>query len=81
MPTLHKALKNVRHIAPTFYDVRYILGQLRKMQNIEGDFTEKNLPKINPFKIREMQKQVLTLINATEPYPNLYPGKDAPVIK
>lgn len=72
--------KKPLEIAPTFYDVRYILGQVRKMQNLEGDFTEKDLPKINPFKLKEMQEQVLTLLNGVEPYPSLYPGKEKPVI-
>lgn len=73
--------KQPLEIAPTFYDVRYILGQMRKMQNVEGDFTEKNLPKVNPFKLKEMQEQALALVNGVEPYPSLYPGKKAPVIK
>jgi len=70
--------KKSLEVAPTFYDLRYIIGQLKKVQNIEGDLTAKDLPKINPLKIREMEKEVLKLLNEIEPYPSLYPGKDAP---
>ena len=71
--------KKALEVAPTFYDLRYILGQLKKVQNIEGDVTAKDLPAINPFKLKEMQQTALTLINSVEPYPSLYPGKEPPV--
>ena len=65
-------------VAPTFYDLRYIVGQLKKVQNIEGDITAKDLPKINPLKLKETERELLTLINEVEPYPSLYPGKEPP---
>ena len=65
-------------VAPTFYDLRYIMGQLKKVQNIEGDITSKDLHKINPLKIKEKERNVLKIINEIEPYPSLYPGKDYP---
>ena len=68
-------------VAPTFYDIRYVMGQLKKVQNITGEITEKDLPRINPFKLKEMQAEALTLINSVEPYPSLYPGKEPPVKK
>ncbi|MGN0812478.1 MAG: oleate hydratase [Candidatus Coproplasma sp.] len=70
--------KKPLEVAPTFYDVRYIIGQLKKMQNIEGDITAKDLPKINPLKMKETEKKVLSLINGIEKYPTLYPGKYPP---
>ncbi|MGN0824466.1 MAG: oleate hydratase [Candidatus Coproplasma sp.] len=73
--------KKPLEVAPTFYDVRYIIGQLKKIKNIEGDVTAKDLPKINPLKIKETEKQVLSLINGIEKYPSLYPGKNPPKYK
>ena len=70
--------KKSLEIAPTFYDVRYIVAQLKKVQNIKGNITEKDLPSINPFKIKEMQDTLLKLINSVEEYPSLFPGKEMP---
>ncbi|MGN0168281.1 MAG: oleate hydratase, partial [Acetatifactor sp.] len=71
--------KKPLEVAPTFYDLRYIIAQLKKVQNIDGPITAKDLPKVNPMKIREMEKTVLTLINNIEEYPTLYPGKNPPM--
>lgn len=65
-------------VAPTFYDLRYIIGQLKKVQNIEGEITSKDLPRINPLKIKETEKEILRLINQIEAYPSLFPGKEMP---
>ncbi|MGN0768964.1 MAG: oleate hydratase, partial [Christensenellales bacterium] len=73
--------KKPLEVAPTFYDLRYIIGQLKKMQNIQGNITAKDLPKINPLKIKETEMQVLSLINGIEKYPTLYPGKNPPKYK
>lgn len=70
--------KKTLEIAPTFYDVRYILAQLKKVQNIQGEITEKDLPVINPFKIKETQRTVLKLVNSVDAYPSLFPGKESP---
>ncbi|MDD4292089.1 MAG: oleate hydratase [Clostridia bacterium] len=70
--------KKSLEVAPTFYDLRYIIGQLKKVQNIKGNLTSKDLQKINPLKSKETEKQLLTLINHLEPYPSLYPGKIPP---
>lgn len=71
--------KKPLEVAPTFYDLRYIIGQLKKIQNIDGEITAKDLPKINPLKIRETEKTLLKLVNGIEKYPSLYPGKEPPV--
>lgn len=73
--------KKSLEVAPTFYDVRYIIAQLKKVQNIEGDITSKDLPKINPLKMKETEKTALSLINSIEKYPTLYPGKNPPPYK
>lgn len=70
--------KKVLEVAPTFYDLRYIIGQLKKVRNIDGEITADDLPKINPFKMKEMEHEALSLLNEIEPYPSLYPGKEAP---
>lgn len=63
-------------VAPTFYDLRYIKGQLLKIMNKKGDITTKDLPKINPLKMKQTEKEIVTLINNIEPYPTLFPGKE-----
>lgn len=70
--------KKALEVAPTFYDMRYVKGQIMKMNNIEGEITSKHLPKINPLKIKQMEKQMLELVNNIEPYPTLFPGKVPP---
>lgn len=73
--------KKSLEVAPTIYDVRYIIAQLKKVKNIEGDITSKDLPKVNPLKLKETEKTVLSLINGIEKYPSLYPGKNPPPYK
>ncbi|MGN1418079.1 MAG: hypothetical protein ACI4W6_01990, partial [Acutalibacteraceae bacterium] len=73
---LSEVEKKSLEVAPTFYDLHYIIGQLKKIQNIDGDITSKNLPKINPLKLKEVEKQLLNLINGIEKYPSLFPGKE-----
>ena len=73
--------KKTLEIAPTFYDIRYIVAQIKKLQNIDGDITTKDLPKINPLKLKETEKKLLSLINGIEKYPSLYPGKNPPSYK
>lgn len=68
-------------IAPTFYDLRYIKGQLMKIMNKEDELSTKDLPKINPLKIKEMENKILHLVNSIEKYPSLYPGKNNPTDK
>ncbi|MGN0519114.1 MAG: oleate hydratase [Candidatus Fimenecus sp.] len=70
--------KKSLEVAPTFYDLRYIIGQLKKIQNIDGDLTAKDLPKVNPLKLKETEKQLLKLVNGMEKYPSLFPGKEMP---
>lgn len=68
--------KKTIEIAPTFYDIRYIVAQIKKFNNIKGEFSEKDLPKLNPIKIKQLEKEFVSLINRIEKYPTLYPGKN-----
>lgn len=61
-------------VSPTFYGMRFVLAMVRKFQNIDK-FTEKDLPKINPFKIKKM---ALIFLNQFEDKPSIYPGKEPP---
>ncbi len=49
-----------------------------KIQNKEGELTAKDLPKVNPLKMKDMGTQILSLVNNIEPYPTLFPGKENP---
>lgn len=70
--------KKPLEVAPTFYDLRYIIGQLKKIQNIDGKITAKDLPKINPLKIKETEQTLLNLLNNIEDYPSSFPGRELP---
>lgn len=52
--------KKTLEVAPTFYDLRYIIEQLKKVQNIDGAITSKDLPKINPPKLKEAERTAYT---------------------
>lgn len=70
--------KKPLEIAPTFYDIRYILAQLKKVQHIQGDIGLKDLPPINPLKLKRTSQNFLDLLNQIEDYPSIYPGKKLP---
>lgn len=69
--------KKQLEVAPTFYDMRYVLALVKKLQNIDS-FTAGDLPKVNPLKIKQLEKQVFTFLNQVEPMPSLFPGKEKP---
>jgi oleate hydratase len=69
--------KKPLEVAPTFYDMRYVLALVKKFQSIET-FTAASMPRLNPFKIGHYTKQVLTFLSQVEPMPSLYPGKGKP---
>jgi oleate hydratase len=70
--------KKPLEIQPTFYDVRYIIAQLKKVQGIEGPLTKENLPRISPLRMHEMQARALDLVNRVEKNSSLWPGKENP---
>ena len=45
--------KDIIEVNPSRYDIRYLVENFKKLSGIKGAITEKDLPKINPFKIRE----------------------------
>ena len=59
--------------------MRYFKQQIMKFNAIKGDFTSKNLPKINPLKLKEMERELLYKINQIPPYYIMYQGRDKSV--
>lgn len=55
--------------------MRYFKQQILKFNHIKGDFTSKNLPKINPLKMKEMKKDLLYKLNQIPPYYIMYQGQ------
>ena len=43
------------------------------------EITEKDLPRINPFKLLKLKKTLLEQINNIPPYYKMYPGRDQSV--
>lgn len=65
-------------VAPTFYDMRYVLALVKKFRNIDA-FTFEDLPQIDdPAKMFEKIGQILSIMNQIE-MPTLYPGRDKPI--
>ena len=66
-------------VNPSRYDIRYLVENFKKLSGIKGIITEKDLPKINPFKIKEQTAGLLKQLNDIPPYYVMYPGKDKSV--
>lgn len=71
--------REIIEVYPSQYDIRYFLQRMKKFACIEGDFTEEDLPKINPLKAGEAKKKLLKRINAVPDYYIRYPGRDKSV--
>lgn len=71
--------KDVIEVYPSQYDMRYFVERMKKFGGIKGEFTETDLPKINPLKVSEMKKKLLEKINQIPPYYVMYPGRDKSV--
>ena len=71
--------KEIIEVNPAQYDMRYFKQQIMKFNAIRGDFTSKDLPKINPLKLKEMEKELLYKINQIPPYYIMYQGRDKSV--
>lgn len=71
--------KDIIEVHPSQYDMRYFLERMKKFSNIAGDVTDADLPKVNPLKLNEMKKGLLTKINRIPPYYIMYPGRDKSV--
>ena len=73
---LTKVDKDPIEVAPTRYDIRYILAGIKKQANVDK-LTTKDLPKIDPDKIEDFQKLLVDFLNNNiEPMPSIYPGRD-----
>jgi len=59
--------------------MRYFVERLKKFGGMEGEITKSNLPKINPFKLLKIRKELLERINRIPPYYQMYPGRDRSV--
>ena len=64
--------KEIIEMNPAQYDMRYFKQQIMKFNAIKGDFTSKDLPKINPLKMKEIEKELLYKINHIPPYYIMY---------
>lgn len=71
--------KDIIEVYPSQYDVRYFKERMMKFSNISGEVTDAHLPKMNPLKLVEMKKKLLSKINAIPPYYVQYPGRDKSV--
>lgn len=52
---------------------------IKKNAGIKGKFTEADLPKINLFKLGELEKNILNFLNDMPPYYHMYTGRDQSV--
>ena len=71
--------KSVLEVYPSRYDVRYMLERAKRFAGIEGPVTEKDLPAVNPLKIKETERQLLAAVNKIPPYYAMYLGRDRTV--
>ena len=71
--------KEIIEVNPAQYDMRYFKQQIMKFNAIKGDFTSKDLPKINLLKMKEIEKELLYKINHIPPYYIMYQGRDKSV--
>lgn len=71
--------KELIEVYPCEYDMRYFMERMKKFAGIEGPVTEKDLPRINPFKVGELKRELLKKLNGIPPYYVMYQGKDQSV--
>lgn len=71
--------KEVPEVCPCQYDMRYFLERMKKFAGIKGPLTEKDLPKVNPLKMKDMMNEMLAQINSLPPYDIMYQGRDKSV--
>jgi oleate hydratase len=76
---LTKLDKDVIEVYPSRYDIRHLVGTIKKNAGIQGEFTEADLPKINPLKLNKVKKTILNTLNSVPPYYMLYTGRDRSV--
>lgn len=77
--TLTKLDKEVLEVYPSRYDIRALIRQMKKNAGIKGQFTETDLPKFNPLKLHETEKEILNFLNSVPLYYMRYAGRDTSV--
>ena len=68
--------REVIEVYPSRYDIRSQITSMKRNLGIKGEITEADLPKINPFKLNEIKKEILNYLNSIPPYYPLYTGRD-----
>jgi oleate hydratase len=76
---LTKLDKEPLEVYPTRYDIRSMIQGVKDNAGVKGAFTKADLPKINIFKLHELEKQVLDFLNSIPPYYVSYTGRDKSV--
>lgn len=76
---LAKLDKDVIEVYPSRYDIRVIVEGTKKNAGIKGEFTEDDLPPIDPSKLGEIRKIILAFLNTIPPYHLMYTGRDQTV--
>jgi oleate hydratase len=76
---LAKLDKDVIEVYPSRYDIRYVVECMKKNAGIRGEFTEDDLPPIDPSKLGEIRKVILAFLNTIPPYYRMYTGHDQTV--
>lgn len=77
--TLTGLEKDVLEVYPSRYDIRYMVERIKRFKGIEGPITVNDLPAINPLKINEMKKALVSMVNSIPPYYSMYLGRDKTV--
>jgi len=76
---LTKLDKDVIEVYPSRYDIRYIIEGRKKNAGIKREFTENDLPEIDPSKLGEIRKVILAFLNTIPPYYRMYTGRNQTV--
>jgi len=76
---LTKLDREVPEVYPSRFDIRCAIGHMKRFSGVKGQFTTANLPRINPFRIIGLKRQIVGLLNRVPPFPYLYTGRDRTV--
>ena len=77
--TLTKLDRDVPEVYPSRFDIRTAVDHARRFLGVKGEFTEANLPVVNPLKLIGLKKKIVSLLNAVPHFPYLYTGRDRSV--
>lgn len=76
---LTKLDKDIIEAYPARYDIRYIVALFKKNAGIKGKLTEADLPRIYPWKLPGLKKEITAYINSIPSYYHMYTGRDRSV--